>query len=374
MVWIVSLFTRDLRCYCRGGFIGLFLGLALTSVRALAFAAPQTAPEITSTQAFQRDLQAANSGDAAAQMRTARAYFEGKGVLRNRAEAAKRFQSLYQDGSVEAGAWLGGTYLFGAGVGQDLTRATELIKAAANAGDPVGLRFLGFMYATGRGVEQDFRRASALYQQAAAKGDPNACDRLGSLYLSGIGAPQSLVKAFEFFSEGARLGDSWAQLHLGELYFSGHTPPPASQGNSTAGTRLDAAAVAQNSLPDYVMAARLFRDSAAQGNRIAAFKLAKMYEAGQGVPQDYKMAFDYYKVSAKSQYVPALLALGEAHESGLGTEINLTHAYVAYALAAELNSAVAVQKQRAVVRRLGPLQLDDARKLLQQFKAQTAPE
>jgi TPR repeat protein len=306
------------------------------------------------------DLNAAAEGNVQAQLAVAKAYNSGIPESTNYTNAFEWFQAASEQGNLEARAWLGSLYLFGTGVPQDVNRALQLIQPAADSNDPVGLRFLGLMFQNGQGVVQDYAKAFQLYSKATSLGDANAFDRLGLLYFRGLGVNRNMLEALRLFTEGASLGDSWAQFHLGQMYEKGRVRPD----HTLAPLGPDNAKIT----PNYAMALKLYVQSAAHGNRVAAYKAGAMYEAGSGTPQNYKQALEYYKRSAESkQYAPALVALGRFHELGLGTSVDLPYAYVAYSVAARQEDAEASNRLRALTRRLTPEQLASAKGMLQRF-------
>lgn len=309
---------------------------------------------------LQNNLNAANQGNVQAQLAVAKAYNGGIGVRRNYKSAFTWFQVASDQGNTEATAWLGSLYLFGRGVPQNVNRASSLIQAAVSSNDPVGLRFLGVMYQNGQGFTQNYRKASQLYSKAGSLGDPNAFDDLGLLYYRGLGVKRNMRMALQLFTKGASLGDSSAEFHLGEMYESGHVRPDhtiALRGPGNTPPKLT---------PDYATALKLYAQSAAQGNGLAAYKVGAMYEAGAGAPQSYVKAIQYYEDSRL--YPPSLLALGRLYELGLGTSVNLLDAYAAYSLAAVQN-AEAAERLRSLERRLTSNQLAAAKALLPEFRS-----
>jgi uncharacterized protein len=356
-------------------------------------ASQATAPSVGSLQgSHATDLAAAQQGDPAAQLRLGKAFNQGvvvnatKVVRRNYGQALQWFSAAAGQGSEEAKAWLGSLYLLGHGVGQDVGQAKALIGEAAASGDAVGLRFMGLMYETGQGVERDYRQAIAFYQRAVAAKDGNANDRLGILYLRGLGAKRNPGKAFEMFKAGAEMGDEWAELNLGQMYYGGHLPSgmaageassetasaglgSRNEGSNRGGNGRDAAA---RTTPDYASAVKYFGQSAAQGNRVAAYRLGQMYESGTGVSQDSAQALQFFEESASRRYGPALVAVGEANEMGRGTGVNLTLAYIAYSLALETNEGRAPELLQNLVRRLDAGQLQAAQAGLEAYKRQAA--
>jgi TPR repeat protein len=301
------------------------------------------------------ELTAGKPTDSQAELRVARAYYEGIGESQNYRKAAQWFEMAWKHGSPEAGAWLGSCYLYGRGVPQDLVRANSLIQAAADSNDPVGLRFLGVMSQDAMGVPLDYSKANALFSKAAAMQDAYSFDQLGIQYLRGLGVKKDVRRAVRLFTRGARLGDSWSQLNLGELYQSGHVP------HERPGVKSPAT-------PDYKMALGLYNDSAAQGNRVAAYKLGQMYELGVGTKRDYEKALGYYRQSAVHQYAPAQIALGRLTEYGLGTQVNLVYAYVWYGLANDQGNAYAGERFSSLGGKLNLEQVREADALLSQLE------
>jgi TPR repeat protein len=137
---------------------------------------------------------------------------------------------------------------------------------------------------------------------------------LGRLYLAGKGTAKNPGRAREFFTRGASLGDPAAQLHLGTMVLHTAISP---------------------AVPDYAKAFQLFTASAAQGNRVAAFRLAIMYLRGRGTAPDRSKALYNLRKSAGRGYAPAQRLLGRAFELGNGVPVNLVNSYVWYSVASE---------------------------------------
>jgi TPR repeat protein len=223
-------------------------------------------------------------------------------------------------------------------------------------------------------------QAAALYSRAVDQQDSNAYDRLGLLYLHGLGIHRSPGTAFKLFTEGAKLGDSWAQLNLGQMYQSGHVPsasPVGVGGATSAGGPVKGSTPSfpakAKLVPDYAAAVKLYTDSAAQGNRVAAYKLGELYATGLGVHQDYVQALEYYKLSASQRFAPALAAMGRAYELGEGTVINLPGAYVGYSLAAELGDPIAGERLQTITHSLSAQEMGMAQAMLKSAKRFESP-
>ena len=114
----------------------------------------------------------------------------------------------------------------------------------------------------------------------------------------------------------ARKGDAAAQLKLGEMYDMGEGVPQ-----------------------DYKEAAKWYRLSAEQGNPVARFALAEMYKNGDGVPKDIQAAIKWYRLAADQDYAMAQLLLGVLYESGTGVKASAGEAARWYRLAANGGNA-----------------------------------
>ena len=93
-------------------------------------------------------------------------------------------------------------------------------------------------------------------------------------------------------SRAAEQGSSWAQAEIGLLYTHGGDGLPQ----------------------DYGKAIEYFRKSADEGNADALYDLGWVYEAGLGVPQDRQQAIEWYSKAAgrgQKQALNRLDALSE---------------------------------------------------------------
>ncbi len=68
----------------------------------------------------------------------------------------------------------------------------------------------------------------------------------------------------------------------------------------------------------YTRAAMELTSSAVRGNAKAQTALGLLYELGEGIPQDYPKAVDWYTRAAKRGYVEAQYSLARLYELGLG--------------------------------------------------------
>jgi len=92
---------------------------------------------------------------------------------------------------------------------------------------------------------------------------------------------------------------------------------------------------------DFAVAAREFRDAAAQSDRRAQLNLGLLYDRGEGVNQDYALAVHWYTMAAESGSVLAQVNLGAMVFEGLGTEQSYAIAAGWFRRAAMAHSATA---------------------------------
>jgi TPR repeat protein len=191
--------------------------------------------------------------------------------------------------------------------------ALALLKAAARIGDANAQSWLGFLYERGRGVPQDYAQAAFWYRKAAEQGNAEAQNNLGRIYDDGLGVPHDYAQAAFWYRKAAEQGNVYAQNNLGVLYADGRGVPQDyaqalfwylkaadEQGNAEAQYELGVKyEKGLSGVPqDYAQAASWFRKAAEQGNAEAQYELGVMYEDGQGVPQDFIIAYALYNLSA----------------------------------------------------------------------------
>lgn len=224
------------------------------------------------TRAIDTLTQAADTGDAEAQLLLGRMLEEGEAVLRDYSAAAKWYDAAAGAGNTDAMNRLARLYASGLGVGKDLEKAFDLYRKAAGSGDPQYVFDLAVMYDNGLGVEANKARAAALYKSAAVFDHVGAIANLGVLYHDGAGVKQDFSRAMELFTRAAEKGNARAQNNLGLMYSRGEGTPQ-----------------------DYARAASWFQKAADQGLAVAITNLGVMYENGFGVPLDEARAEKLYR-------------------------------------------------------------------------------
>ena len=134
----------------------------------------------------------------------------------------------------------------------------------------------------------------------------------------GIPAAQAQGSSFSNLAARADAGDSSAQYKL--AYLLVHDPDVDS--------------------PDFAIALRWLRSSAANHSAAAEFILGYLYEHGRGVPVDYGQAMENYLAAAKQGNAGAENNLGALYQHGHGVAQDMSAALQWYQAAAEHGSPV----------------------------------
>ena len=278
---------------------------------------------------------------------------------KNYAIAHKFFLELAEQGDVEAQFNLGLMYGKGKGVKKDYSKAIQWWGLAAEQGNGKAQTNLGWMYEIGKGVPKDENKAAHWYQIASSKGISKAQEKLNSL----------LNKTKKNLQENtASSSDNLSQLNTKSLTNSRYavdapryTPNAFTEtGDDTNDS--DLLHTAKNSLDnrEFATAHKLFLDLADKGIAEAQINLGMMFEAGQGVLQDYDEAIRRYQLasdlglieaqeklnllSSKMAEAQINLGLGVRFESGQGVPQDYTEAIRRYRLAADLGLIEAQEK------------------------------
>ncbi|KAJ1637798.1 hypothetical protein T492DRAFT_900691 [Pavlovales sp. CCMP2436] len=264
-------------------------------------------------EALRLYTQAAEQGDAVAQLRLGNCHMTGNDMPHDEKKAAKQGLALGQFSLAQC-------FELGAGVVQDDEEAVKLFRQAAKQGFACARWRLGDMYAQGnRSLAQNDEEAARLYRQAAEQGFAAGQYALGNSYAQGKGVPQDQPRAAKLFGQAAYQGLARAQRSFGQYCILGF-------------------GVAHN-LAD---AARYLRLAADQGDAISQCSLGFLGEHGQGTKRDLGEAVRLYRAAAAQRDVRALARLGVCLEKGRGVVQSEAEAAASYANASKLGGAAAL--------------------------------
>jgi len=122
---------------------------------------------------------------------------------------------------------------------------------------------------------------------------------------------------------------------------------------------------------DYAKARQWYEQAAAQGNAAAQNNLGTLYFKGEAVPQDYVLARHWYEKSAAQGNADAQLNLGALYENGQGVPQNFVQAYKWYILAGASGDNRGIAFRDDLAKRMTPAQIDEAQKLAREWKPKT---
>ena len=152
---------------------------------------------------FEETLRRAQQGDALAQERLGRMYYDGEGVPKDYQESLKWYRKAAEQGDAFAQASLGLMYRTGEGVSKDYQESLKWFRMAAEQGFTLAQYILGYMYYDGEGVPQDYKEAVRWSRKAAEQGFTLAQYILGYMYYDGEGVPQDYVLAYMWINLAA---------------------------------------------------------------------------------------------------------------------------------------------------------------------------
>ena len=129
----------------------------------------------------------------------------------------------------------------------------------------------------------------------------------------------------------AEQGKAFAQYNLGFMYSTGEGVPQ-----------------------DYGKACEWYQKSAEQGNAKAQCNLGNMYDKGYGVPKDKGKALNWYLKAAEQWFAEAQYNLGVLYSAGDGVPQDYGKAYSWYSVAATFGYDGAKEKRDKVAEKLSP--------------------
>lgn len=155
----------------------------------------------------------------------------------------------------------------------------------------------------------------------------------------------STKKVPESVWERAKQGDALSQSVIGMRYLYGDGVPQ-----------------------DYTLAFNWFQKAADQGRDGAQFSLGFMYVKGLGVAKNYTSARIWFQMSADQGNRFAQAALGELHAQGHGVPQDYVEAHKWFNLSASQGFEAATEKRNEIAVRMTPAQIAEAQKLAREWR------
>ena len=147
------------------------------------------------------------------------------------------------------------------------------------------------------------------------------------------------------WEKAAAQGDADAQAGLGLLYSKGDGVPQ-----------------------DYVQARQWYEKAAAQGKAIAQVSLGILDAYGYGAPKDYQQAVRWFRLAADQGDALAQMKLGGMSERGEGLPQDVVQAYKWYTLAETNGGEESDVPRRLLAKRMTPAQIAEAQQLAREWK------
>jgi TPR repeat protein len=229
----------------------------------------------------------ATQGFTKQELELAAAYFAGRGVPKDLAQAAYWYRKAADQGNPAAQVYVGYLYTAGVGVPQDTAEAIRWYRRAASSNSAQAEVNLASHYMRGDGVKQDTAEALRLLRSASEKGYGRADAYLGWASYMGSGVPVDHAAAEAWLKRGVKRHDPEAECFLAA--WDSHEP---------------------GHVPDLALEARLLRLSAATGYVQAIHSLGLLLVNHPDLPQAKEEATNLLMSSAKAGYWPSSAALG----------------------------------------------------------------
>jgi len=243
---------------------------------------------------------AAEAGDAKAQLELALLFAAGKGVRASDEQYIHWTKKSATNGFADAQFELGVLFSNGSmGLELDYHRSFFWLEKAAQQGHATAQNNLAIAYKNGNGVAQDTDASVFWYKKSAAQGYSLAQTNLGWLYMNGGDLEQDYAIAYDLHSKSADQGDAMGQSNLGFCYETG-------------------VGVVKN----LDKAFQLYKQSAEQGNARGQANLAAAYSGGRGTAENKETSFYWYKKSAEQGDPMGVHGAGFALYWGHGVEQN----------------------------------------------------
>ncbi|HVZ14240.1 MAG TPA: peptidoglycan-binding protein [Bauldia sp.] len=191
--------------------------VVLASADTSSTAQPATIAGLDARLGSPKLLNAAASGDGAAEFEIATRYAEGSVVGKDLGEAARWYQKAAEAGVAVAQYRLGSLYERGQGVSKDLTQAVNWYQRAADQGNVNAMHNLAVLMSEGADGPPDHDKALQWFLAAANYGVRDSQYNLGVIYARAIGVQQDLVESYKWFAVAAAQGDTDAAARRDEV-------------------------------------------------------------------------------------------------------------------------------------------------------------
>lgn len=318
-------------------------------------------------------IQAADAGDANAQVRLGRAFAHGEGVATDVGRAYQYYRRAADQGS-PIGLLNAGLYLMqGRGCPKDERLAAQFFRQSAELGVIRGQYEFAKLLQTGRGIPKDAALALHYFKLAADRGNRDAQYQYARMcYQGDQGVRKNPVEAIKYYQMGHNAGDDNASCDYALMLVRGDLGVPkdpeqgakiyrqvAEKGCEPAWLNLGCLYDNERDLNDKRKALECFQRAAASGSIGGRVQLAIYLRAGLGgAPVDLPRARQLLKEVADTPIRPgtrdiyigrARTIVGGMLQAGEGGPVDIQGAFDYYGKASELGNPKAVVKYAELV-------------------------
>lgn len=346
-------------------FIKVAVFLSLSAFCTSIFASSmQIAEEALGGENFERALgiavPLAEDGDANAMMLLARMYDQGLGVEKDSRYSLELITKASDEGHEGAQYILGKAHAEGSSVPQDIIKATSLLIGSAEKGNINAMRFLALSYSTDGWNEYNAERWVKLLEASAKLGDSVSSILLARAYEEGEYLQVDKRKAFNLYKEIAEketeMGNvgAIARLRMALMYHAGEGVPQNYR--ESLYWLLNISESKESWFFDdddiWMTASEIAIES--------QLSIASIYLNGNGVTENRGEVAHWYRRAAENGHPPAMHLLGDMYKQGGGVPKDESMAYTLYSLAVARGYEYSLEARDETVKNLELHQLNRA--------------
>lgn len=244
--------------------------------------------------------------------------------------AAAHYEKAVSRGDAQAAYALGLLYYYGNGTAIDKVRALSLIRKGAEGDIPGAQNMMGCYFDDGDGgIVRDAHEAEKWFSLAAGQYDLHGMRNLGNLLVvKGELSNEQFDRAMSYLQQAAGMGLHVAQANLGDklqdrkpIFARFWSEASVADGNTEhlvmLGQQLRSA---KAPLQDGERARRILTPLAKEGNIKAQLELGILFEYGQGVEKDQKLAVEWFEKAARQGSFIGKMRLARCYLYGTGVE------------------------------------------------------
>ena len=309
------------------------------------------------TKAIECFKKAAEQGDSVAYSNLGIAYLFGQGCQKDISKAIEFNIKCSELGCYIGYQNIGIYYEEGEYVEKDYAKSIDYYKKAADLGSSLACYKLGLFYEKGEHIEKDLNKAFRYYEQSSNDRNINATYRLGLFYKNGIVVERNVYKATELFNKAAEGGDIDACDKMGDCYHFGICVEKNYEKAAYYYFKAEKENVTNSIIhiglyheygigglnKSITDAQNMYKRAIDLGDPSGYYYIGAMYESGDNVKQDYKIAKEYFKKAVAHNNCKGLVALGDMYQKKKGSLFRkYKKAFECFQKAADMNYPEAV--------------------------------